>query len=364
MTQKQRLLFAAVTLAVIVAATVAARFAGPSNKAAFEPEPLAPELASQVDDVASVEIKAADAAFSITRDQAGNWVLPGKSGYRAAFGKIKALVGGIVRAEKLEPKTAKPENYGKMAVGDPGEDGTGALVKLRNAKGEALFALIIGRRKYAAGGKDAGTYVRRPAEARVWLVSGLPVVDQDSAQWLDGDLIEIDRARARDARVEHGDGEVLEVMRAAPDQADFTVLAWPEGATLLSPTAPNGLGAALGLVRFDDVTPADALDFSTATQTVFTTFDGLRITVQTIRAGQDYWSTFKAEFDASLIAAAPEEGAIVLSNAPEDGEAEAADINKRVAGWAYKLPAHKGAELVKRIGDLIRPEQAGDDSAG
>ncbi|HEY0301278.1 MAG TPA: hypothetical protein VGC36_08105, partial [Rhizomicrobium sp.] len=68
------------------------------------------------------------------------------------------------------------------------------------------------------------------------------------------------------------------------------------------------------------------------------TFDGLTVTVNAQRIGADVWATLFAAADP----------------AKPDAAKEAAAINARAAGWAYKLPAFKGQLFMTTLDSLTR----------
>lgn len=357
MNSKQTLTLGVVTLVVILAAGLAVYLRGTESGPAAAGL-LAPGFAARLNEVSEVRITTTDGTFSVTRGDGGQWIMPEKAGYPVMFEKVKELIVKTASAKKVEPKTARPGNYGRIGVREPGaEDAKGKLVEFRDGDGATILAVIFGDTKYRAGGSDPRTYTRAPDEARAWLVDGLPRLESDAMRWLVGDVVDLGRSRVRSARVSHADGEVLEVRRASPDKIDFTVANLPEGAKLRSATAANGIASALANVTFEDVKLASDLDFSAASETVYETFDGLRITARTLKLDDDYWVKFDAEYDEALIAGPGDEQAVIMPDAPEDGAREAAEIAERVAGWAYKIPSYKGSDVAQRLKDiLMEPE--------
>ena len=368
MNSKQLLTLGAVTFVVIIAAGLAV-YLRSSDSGAAAAGLLAPGFADRLNQVSELRITTKDGTFSMTRGDGGQWTMPEKAGYPVMFEKVKELIVKTASAKRVEPKTARPENYGRIGVREPGsEDAKGKLVEFQDSGGATILAMIFGDTKYRAGGSDPRTYTRAPDQAQAWLVDGLPRLESDAMRWLVGDVVDVGRGRVRSARVSHADGEVLEVSRASPREIDFTVANLPEGAELRSATAANGLASALANVTFEDVKLASDLDFSAASETVYETFDGLRITARTLKLDDDYWVKFDAEYDETLIAEPGDGQAVVIPDAPEDGAREAAEIAERVAGWAYKIPSYKGSDVAGRLKDILKepePEPGpGDPSDG
>jgi hypothetical protein len=184
-----------------------------------------------------------------------------------------------------------------------------------------------------------GLFVRRPNEDQSWLVRAEFEPHSDPADWIDKNVIDLDRARIQSTVVDLPDGKSYEVRRDKPSDADFSLAAMPPGRELANPTAPDNVAAALAGFTFDDVVPAKEIDFSNATRLVTRTFDGLSVTVDVIRLGPAYWAQF---------------GAMSMNASPDTGK-EARTINARVTGWAYKLPDYKGAQFMTPLETLLKP---------
>ena len=120
-----------------------------------------------------------------------------------------------------------------------------------------------------------------------------------------------------------------------------------DGVSVLRPTLANPnynlinqLGFAVGAFSIDDVRPASELDFSKASLVEAHSFDGLAVQLHVIRQGDAYWALVSAQ------------------RAPTATEAiaqEAAAINARARGWAFKVPAEKGVALMATLAELATP---------
>jgi hypothetical protein len=65
----------------------------------------------------------------------------------------------------------------------------------------------------------------------------------------------------------------------------------------------------------------------------------LIVTVQAIKDGRDFWATVSAD------AASGKPGA----------QRQARVIDSRASGWAYKLPAYKGQQIMTTLDSLLKP---------
>ncbi len=128
----------------------------------------------------------------------------------------------------------------------------------------------------------------------------------------------------------------------------------PKGQKLKSNDALDDLARALDYFSLDDVEPATAVPFPDkgVSQAVFTTHDGLTVTVYMIERDEvakddSGKATTKKKYWVKLVASGTGKAA-----------EEAAKLNKRVAAWAYAVPDFKANTFKTRIADLIEPEKS------
>ncbi|HLT76857.1 MAG TPA: DUF4340 domain-containing protein [Ferrovibrio sp.] len=342
-----------------------------ATEADFTAKPLFPGLTAKVNDVAGLEIATSKALFRIERgESADQWTMPSREGYPVRADLVRKNILGIAGLESIEPRTDKPEHYDLLQVSEPDQykpaddaaksDPGPILVRLTDARPEALASIIVGKVKsYPVGGKPGQYHVRKPSEARAWLAQGILELPADPAQWLVKDLIKVDRARVARATVTHPDGEVLTIVRAPakPDSSgvDFTPDPMPAGLVIKSQFDVNAVAGALNWLSFDDVARADSKDFSKAVTTEIVTLDGMKVTVRSIPAedGKKVWVTLAATFDPAL--AQPD-----AEVKPEEAKKQAEEGMARVDGWAYLINESTGRDLTRRLNDLIEPPKKED----
>jgi hypothetical protein len=132
------------------------------------------------------------------------------------------------------------------------------------------------------------------------------------------------------------------VRRDKPSDTGFALAPMPRGRELADPGGPDGVASALADFSFDDIQPAGNLDFDNqASRTVTRTFDGLIVGVDVVKQGPDYWARVFA-------GAAP---------GKPDAAKEARGINASAQGWAYRLPAAKGAQFMITLDGLLKPRE-------
>ena len=338
------MLLAVVTAVSVVGAAVAEYQRADATAAAGAL--LLPGLMERINDIAVIRIERGAQTMNLVLED-GRWTLAEKAGYPARFEVVKTALVALGRLKTIEAKTAKAALYPKLWLGDPGpaEAKSTRLTMLDDA-GASLGAIIVGKtRDGAAGAGRTGVYVRRPGEARAWLADGDPKLPADAIDWLDRKLIDLARERIASARLEPPDGAAVEVTRADAGQRDFTLAGVPEGQKIKSAGSVNAVAWTLERLRFDDVTSADQVDFATAAAgtATYTGFDGLTVRVTLAAKDDATWARLEASAD---------------DDAKPEAREEAAAIQARTDGWAFRLPEPKLEKLRTRLADLIeaKPE--------
>lgn len=352
---------------------------------------LFPDLKARLNDLTQVTVTDADETITLKREgeaENARWVVPERAGYSADTGKLRQLLVALSDAEKVEQKTSDPELYERLGVADPREDG-GEGVLVTAGEGDASISLILGD-----SAQQDFRYARVPEQAESWLVNQNPVLPEDSAGWLLSEIVNIESSRISSVAIRHSDGEVVGIHKENPDDTNFEVENIPEGRELSYPSVANGIAGALGNLTLEDVRKPGG-DEEPSVTAEFTTFDGLAIRVSVASenvAGdsddedtdEQHWITL--EVSATEAAEKDEEaaGGNAADSGPpaeEPGEAgetgektadetdqqpaaeqagpaeEAATINARVDGWAYRISTYKAEQLTRRWEDILRSEE-------
>ncbi|HXC55030.1 MAG TPA: DUF4340 domain-containing protein [Rhizomicrobium sp.] len=319
-----------------------AREEGPSSA----PAQFFPGFAGEARNVARIHIASKAGAFDVTFVPEKGWVVPERSDYPAAFDLVQRTVVGLAALQTIEPKTARPDWLHFVGLGAP-PAGDGVLIAVADDKGHELASLIAGKSEDIGDPSGAtGLFVRHTGEDQSWLVRSVLDPRAALADWLDKHVMDVDRARIQEVDVDPAGSASFVVARARPSDADFTLTPVPAGKAVSDPTIPDGVAAAITGFGFDDVRLARELDFSnpaTTARLVTKTFDGLKVTVNVLKQGQDYWAILSAE---------------ALGPAGNDAAKEASAINARASGWAYKLPAFKGQLFMTTLDSLLKAPPA------
>lgn len=307
-------------------------------------EPAFPGFAAQVEEAAEIRIAYGETETTLVRSGDG-WGVAERSGYPADGNKPVALLRGIARARKIEPKSADPERFAHMGLGDEAVE-----ISVRGRGGAALVEFDAGRQFSDIQAGGLSTYILAPAAERAWTVSALPFIDPEPAFWLAREVIALSPARVKRVRVRFGDqGEVfLSRTRAADfpfEPRQFEDMAYNQARV-------NALAFALSSVIADDVAKADGLDLFRVAAATFTTFDGLIVTATFYDSDGVVWTSFEAAYDPAVLE--EEDTPALLPDVPRDGAAEAARLNGKWQGWVYRLPLQKVTDIMKREEELVR----------
>lgn len=295
---------------------------------------LFPDLKSRINDVSQVSISKAGESLTI-RNESGKWVLAERQNYPADTGKLRQLLLALADASRLEQKTSNPDMYARLGVEDPGAESKGQEIRITGPETET--ALIVGnlaQRKYR--------YVRIPGQAESWLIDQNPNIPADAGGWLLQPILDIDASRVRSVTITHGDKETIKIEKADSKASNFDVADIPAGRELSYPSIANGIAGVLSKLNLQDVAPAAEADTGVSpARTIFTTFDGLEVTVDSSLRGDNTWITVSAD-------------QLEAADKADSESDEASKINARLGGWRYQIQGYKGDQLRRRWQDLLK----------
>ena len=372
-------------------------------------ETVFPALLDRVNAVARIRVTGSEGTFTVAQD-GEVWIVEEKERHPADPDKVHRLILGAAGMRRIEPKTSRPELYPKLRLEDPeDEDAKSVRFVFEDASGAELADWVLGdRRPSKSDPARSELYIRTGDDPQAWLVEGSMPDGNAPIDWLDRLVARIDRERLRGVEVVHADGTVVTVNKPVPAAGDFVLQDVPEGREIDAQYRVNDIGRFLEELRFEDVMPVSAPDLSGAVdkRVRVTTFDGLRIDVETVVRDGESFARLRAEVDEALAEAAgtAESGAgdtgagtgagTAEGNASEDGasegegpdgeapeaeagadgedaagalhtlddvRAEAERLNARWADRAYELPSFKRDYIARRIDELTRPIEDEDE---
>ncbi len=296
-------------------------------------EPVLAGLADEANNVARIEISKGTEKLVLIRD-GDVWKLE-KSGYPASGEQVRKAIVGLIEMVKMEAKTSNPSKYLLIDVDKPGEaDSRGRLVVLKDAAGKLVGQIILG--KVAIGkagpGKDA-QYVRLPGDATSWLVKGAVMQSVAVSDWVKTRFLKINVDSVSQARIEHADGEVIEVRRTGKSGSGssvFELLNVPEGRKPLSSTFIKFAATDLANLDMIDVRPAKA-GAKPLVSSSFSVDGGMKISVKM--------------FDGGWVQVA------VVDKGSDTAVADA--ISARVDGWQFLVSKDKQGQILRRMDQLL-----------
>ena len=281
-----------------------------------------PGLAEQLPDATRVSIIGASGSVLMVR-QTDHWSIADRDFYPAQTPKLRQLFAGLADLRLREPRTADPALFARLGVDDPTtKDSTAILVKVENTDGNVLAQVILGHRSLRSqGGLPESVYIRRPGEEQSWLAEGKLAADADPQAWLPRDIISIAHDKIAHVVATRGASRV----ELAGAGGKFTLVAPPPGK--IDDVRVDETGQALENLTLADVKKGELPD-TTEGQAVFTTTDGLAITVTVAKDGNAIWASFAAT-------------------------GRGADAYKDLAGWAFQLPEWREASLLPALADIV-----------
>lgn len=302
-----------------------------------------PGFAQHVRQAARIHIAKKTGSFDVVFKPSKGWVLPGKNDHPASYVEVNKLLVGLAAMQTIEPKTARPDWFHFVGLDAPPK-GDGTEIAVSDDRGHELAHLIIGKSEDIGDQSGAiGLFVRRPGEDQSWLVRAESEPRTAIADWIEKNVLELDREKLQSTMFEQPDGKSFELARDKPSDLGFhLVTPLPAGRELANPGAVEGLATALVDFSFVDVKPAKDMDFTNPMRVITRTFDGLTVTVDVVHPGAEYWAQVSAT---------------ETSPKPEIAK-QTRTINARTNGWAYKLDDTKGAQLATTFDGLLKPKGA------
>lgn len=332
------LLLGATAIVTLAAAGTAWQRAA-ATLGAIASETVVPGLLDRVNDVATIEVVKGKEKILVQRGPDG-WIMPDRGGYPVRFETVKQNIVTMAELKTVEPKTAKPDLYSRIEVEDPaGAETKSSQITLKDADGKQIASLVVGRKRYAPiGGKDM-VYVRKPGEARAWLAEGTFDIRPAAPDWLVREISTVKDSRWKTLTFTHPDGSKAVMFRTTAEQENWEVEGRPSDRALKPPATVNSTSSAFDFFNLDDVRPAKEVeDGKPIASSEFVAFDGLIMKARLVDKDGTPWTMIEATTTAEAAAPIKE---------------EAAALQKKLAGWAYKLPEYKQNFLSRKFDDLV-----------
>jgi hypothetical protein len=295
-----------------------------------------PDLAPKLPEVDRIEITHQGKQTIIEKRADAGWGVASMHDYPVQEAKLRGMLTGLTELRLTEPRTSEPAEFSRLGVDDPNGPASSAdLLRLLDAAGKPILALIVGHRRVRSQANlPDETYVRRPGENQSWLAEGSLQVDADPSLWLDRTVMNIGHDRI--ASVAVGDNALV---FGRQDGGKFA-LTQPAEHPKLEDYKVDDVARALELLTFQEVRNDKDAPGVEAGHAVFTTDDGLAVTVTVLHADKDVWARF------------------AVSASSDKVKVEAERLNERLMGWTYQVGSWKEKSLVPGIDDLKAEEPA------
>jgi len=292
-----------------------------------------PDLIAKLKDARRLEITSKGKTTVI--EQKNNvWGVAERGGYPVEEKKLRGLLTALTELRLVEPRTTDPTEFSRLGVEDPttDKDGTANLLRLLDADGKPVVTVIAGhRRSRTQGNVPEQVYVRKPGDNQSWLAEGSLQADADPQAWLDRDIMNISHALIAKV-VATKNGATIELAR----EGDKLKVTQPAEYPKLEDYKLDDVGRALESLTFQDAGEPIGEEIGKA---LFTTSDGLDISVTVSHLDKDSWTRFSVA-------------------APERGKPEAERLNAKLVNWAFETGAWKDKSLVPSLDDLKAPPPA------
>jgi len=334
---------------------------------------LFPDLAAKMNSVTSIAVSQGVKATTVTLID-GEWRVVESDNYPADVSKIKQTIIKMSDFEIIEAKTSKEANYAKLGVEDPvSKDAKSKLITLSDANAVEVASLIVGHQRSTniASASTDSLYVRKKQDKQSWLVKGELYADLKPRDWIQSELFSIEANRITKMVVTHDAKNVVTILKERPGDAEFTLQSIPKKKVIRSIVDINAMAEAVQDIIIKEVKSVNnerAVSFdSGAIHAELTTFDGLVLSVDTIRKGGKHYAKFSIKYDASLRLQLPATAAETMKT-PETPhaelpalvkdasktESEAAALQKKFDSWVFVISDTKSDNLRKTMGDLVK----------
>ncbi len=300
--------------------------------------PVLPLKQDMVNSVVGLRIFKGDGSHATLARDATHWIVA-ERGYAADSGQVRKLLLDLSALQTEEQKTADPALYSEIGVEDP-VGGKSASTGIDIGINSSKLTLIVGK----TSGTE-GTYVRVAGQAQSLLVTPQLAPDADPRHWLDRAVLDIAPDDITAVAVHPQAGPDYAVTRSAPGVVPEVVISpLPHGRELADAAAPAPQVGALAALQLDDVRKAGT--GAGAVHATFHTRTGLVLALTGYPDAELRYVSFQVTTD-------------VPAGRPADlasAQQRAADLNARLAGWEFQVPAYRYDALFQPLEQLLKPK--------
>ncbi|MEY3220396.1 MAG: hypothetical protein RIT27_1753 [Pseudomonadota bacterium] len=307
---------------------------------------LYPQLLPVLKEVDEIQIKTKTSEVSLLK-KSEQWGVKEKAQYPAMFDKIADVLNGMANLQLVEAKTDKAELYNKLDVEDISNEGAKSVQVVLKKNNDIVADLIIGKARPAKGDSlRSELYVRKANDKQSWVVLGNVNVGRQIHDWLDKQIAHIEENRVREVVINQA--TPIRIFREKSDDKDFQLANLPEKATTEQTNIKN-IARFLAHLSLEDVMAANEFKGGENPFTaVFTTFDGLEMTVTFQTLDNKHYATLSAVAKPDLVTGEKREELL------EKLQKEVEQLNQRLSNWVYIIPEHKVRALLQKPDALFK----------
>lgn len=136
-------------------------------------------------------------AFSVKQNDNGNWVIPSHHDYPAeAKDRLARTAASMIGIRKNAVQSRSKEDWKNYGVVDPAAEGAatkeerGTRITLRDASGNALVDLIVGKK---VEGREKHYYIREPEKNTTYVAEMQVDLSAKFADWIEPDLLKVNQ---------------------------------------------------------------------------------------------------------------------------------------------------------------------------
>ena len=311
--------------------------------------------------IATIAITDNDTTLTLAQKDE-KWTVTERDGFAAKFDDIQKLVTSAVSLKSLRQIRASKNQHGRFELLDPADsdENTGTRVEFKDAQGQVLKRLLLGKKGSANSGANAGSpfgssdnqrYVLANGKVTVVAIdysSALNDVSADPANWLaKEDFLKVEKIKS--------------ITITQPNEADsWTLTHIKEGDVMaLSDAKPeekldsskgNSAGRVLGSPSFDDIASKSAKPEETGMDKAVTatidTFEGYNYVVKMAKKDDEHYMSLAA---SGTRLAQPDETA-ARTPQPDESNPRAQAKDEKPED-AQRLDKEHNSALAKSIAD-------------
>lgn len=297
-----------------------------------------PDLIDQLNEVNEIRFSTVNSKYSLTF-QNGEWRVSEFDFYPSRPDIVPNFLIGLAQLRKTEKKTSDPDRFASIDLeGVNVAESRSVQIELLSESKSILASLLVGKQRPSVRNYLLTEFhIREPEQDQTWLAESGWAVPGNAIDWLDTEIVDLDQ-RIRKVIIEPVQNLPVIVSRNDHDSKDFSLDAMPDSHKVRHQFELNNIGRIFRRLNFDDVKRVS--DWETGITISAQTYDGLKLVAL---FGRDELNNF-VRFSTQ-----------VIDDVSENIRDESETLNRRWAGWMYRISdvRRKTAELSRN--ELLEP---------